>query len=90
MSKKDQHIIIFDIDSSSIGGGLFRYSFDANNVVSSVKELYTTRMNIGVLDKDHFEEFFIATQKTLNTVARDIYLQSRMGVDRIYLNVSAN
>tara|TARA_B100001179_G_C18604376_1_gene413104 strand:- start:7932 stop:9062 length:1131 start_codon:yes stop_codon:yes gene_type:complete len=89
MKKREQHIIIFDIDSSSIGGGLFRYTFDANGVVSSVTELLVTRKNIGVLDPQHFDDYFNTTQKVLSQVARTLYRESRTGLDVLYLNVSA-
>jgi len=84
---KTEHIIIFDIDSSSIGGGLFRFAYNANGDVVETAELYSLRKKITKGNEYSFEKFFNQTLKTFNDVADAVHLQSLITIDAIYCNV---
>jgi hypothetical protein len=90
MTKKistTKHIIIFDIDSTSIAGGLFRYTYTEKKELIETKSLYSLRKNITSGNEYPFDQFFNKTLSTLKAVAEEVYLQSLIPLDDIYCNV---
>lgn len=90
MAKKiitTQHHIVFDIDSSTIGAGLFRYGYDIKNNCIEVTELSSIRKNIINGSEYPFESFFERTLKTLAAVAESIYLESMIPLDGVHCNM---
>lgn len=84
-----KNIIIFDIDSGSIAAGLFEYGYDKKNQLVQVRALYQIRKNITDGTHYSFDEFWVRTKKTLDTVAREVHLQSLVPLDGVYCNVSS-
>lgn len=82
-----KHHIIFDIDSTTIGGGLFRFGYDSTGSIIKTTELFSVRKNITNGSEYPFERFFTQTLKTLESVANEVYLQSLIPIDAIYCNV---
>lgn len=82
-----QHHIVFDIDSATIAGGLFRYGYDAKNKCVETVELYSLRKSITTGDEYPFERFFKQALKTLAEVCHEVHLQSMIPLDGIYCNV---
>ncbi len=83
----NKQYIIFDIDSTSIGGGVFRFGYDANNNHIQTTELFSVRKNITNGKKYPFDYFFKQTLKTLEQVAQDVYLQSHISIHGFYCNI---
>lgn len=81
--------IIFDIDSTTIGGGIFRYDYDSKGVLVGRRELFVVRKKITNGSNYSFDDFLNKTLKTLHDVASEVYLQSLITIDTIYCNVSA-
>lgn len=80
--------IIFDVDSTTVGGGLFRFEYDDKNKIVATTELFVTRQQITNGKEYPFEKFFIQTLQTLKSVAETVHLHSMITIDGIYCNVS--
>lgn len=86
-SKKN--IIIFDVDSSSIAGGIFEFNFDVKQECLGARELFTMRKDIINTSHNNFDEFWKRTKNKFTEVAEEVHLQSMIEIDEIYCNVSA-
>jgi hypothetical protein len=82
-----KHHLVFDIDSATIAGGLFRYGYDAHDTCIETIELYSLRKSITSGNEYPFERFFKQTLKTLAEVCHEVHLQSMIPLDGIYCNV---
>jgi len=92
MNKKPETIknnLIFDIDSSTVGVGLFEFGYDIRGQCIHVRELATIRESITDGRLYPFEEFWQRAQSTLRKVAEKIHLQSLIPLGNIYCNVSS-
>lgn len=92
MDKKPNTIknnLIFDIDSSTVGAGIFEFGYDTKGNCIAVRELSKIRIDI-VNDKIHsFKEFWNRTQLTFKKVTEAIHLQSLIPIENIYCNISS-
>ncbi len=86
---KKEYKILFDIDSSSIAGGLVQYRYSNDNKLVSTIELFSIRENITNGTEYNFEEYFKRTLKTLHSVAEKVYLESLVTIKDIVINLSA-
>ena len=84
-----KHYLVFDVDSHSVGGGLFRIGYDAAGAVVSHEELSSVRKAITKGEIYPFERFFDATLKTLKQVATQIQKDALIPIEDLYLNVGA-
>lgn len=92
MSKKPDTIknnLIFDIDSSTIGAGLFEFGYNVKGECIQVRELSKIRMDITNGERYSFEEFWNRTQSIFKKVSEQIHLQSLIPLENIYCNVSS-
>lgn len=84
-----KYSIIFDIDSTTIGGGVFEYTYDKKNVLINIRTLFSTRKKITNGSEHPFRDFFARTLRVLAEVSNEVYLQSLVDISSIYMNVSA-
>ncbi|MCI5051137.1 MAG: hypothetical protein MRY57_02420 [Candidatus Pacebacteria bacterium] len=84
-----KNIVIFDIDSSSVAGGIFEYGYSAAGVCVAIRELFSIRKNIVQTSGLHFDEYWRRTQKVFTDVANEVHLQSLVPLETIYCNVAA-
>ena len=84
-----KHYLVFDVDSHSVGGGLFRIGYDAKGTVINHEELSSTRKSITNGEEYPFERFFDATLKTLKQVAAQVQKDALVPVEDLYLNIGA-
>jgi len=92
MNKKIDTIknnLIFDIDSSSVGAGLFEFGYNSNGACIHIRELSTVRQSITNGEHYSFEEFWNRTQSIFKKVAEKIHLQSLIPIENIYCNLSS-
>lgn len=89
-SKKHIHnAVVFDIDSTSIAGGVFEYTLSSEGTILSIRTLYEKRKSITDGTMYPFPEFWRRTLKTFDEVALAVFLQSFISFDEVYVNVSA-
>ena len=86
-SKKNN--IIFDVDSSTVAGGLFEFGYDQKGNCINVRELSSVRKNITNGTQYSFEEYWRRTQQIFTEVVEETHLQSLIPVENVYCNVSA-
>lgn len=92
MAKKittTKNIVVFDIDSASIAGGVFSYGYNEKGGLEQVRELYRIRESITDGRLYDFETYFARTLKACERTAHQVMLQSRIELDDIVINVSA-
>lgn len=90
VSKESQkHIVIFDIDSASIGASVVSCIYDKKGQLTNIQSLYETRQFIDVSGAVDFDKFFKKTVKTFQTVAENTHLQSPSDIEGIFCNLSA-
>lgn len=84
-----KYYVIFDIDSTTIGGGVFEFSYNQKGAFVDLREHFSVRKNITSGKEYPFGDFFARTTKVFKEVADKLYLESRVTIDEIYINVGA-
>lgn len=84
-----KNIIVFDIDSTTIAGGIFEYTYTDKGEIHSIRNLFEIRESISEGKSYPFTEFWRRTQKTLESVVFKVYEQSFIPFEDIFINVSA-
>lgn len=82
-----KYYVIFDIDSSTIGGGVFEFSYNKKGEFVDLREHFSVRKNITNGKEYPFGDFFTRTTKIFREVADNLYRESRVSIDDVYINV---
>ncbi len=87
--ERKKHIIIFDIDSASIGAAVVACHYTAKGDLEKVRSVFELREDISLTTSINFDDFFARTLKTFEHVAKTVYLQALDSLEGVYCNVSA-
>ncbi|MCA9352556.1 cell division FtsA domain-containing protein [Patescibacteria group bacterium] len=91
MSKKIatiEHVIVFDIDSTSVGASVVRCGKDVSGALLERNELFSLRKYITNGNEYPFERFFHQTLQTLKSVAQETQLHALVPVQKVLVNVA--
>lgn len=84
-----KYIVVFDIDSGSVGGSVLEYSFTKKGEVDFVRSFISLRKDISDGAQYDYQRFWKKAQKTFDALATEIYLHALVPISGIFCNVGS-